>query len=334
MTEIKILNEEEVKELLTMDMVIDAVESAYIQKNSDKGNIWDLVFYEYKHNVFDLDIRSGNLDDYNSYGLKLISYNEENVEKGLPKVYATSLLFDSKTGKPLALLNASPITFFRTGAAAGIGAKYLARKDSKNLLVVGCGNVALYSIAATLMTIPSIENIYICNPNNYDSLINKLDDLISYVKKLLKDSNLELKANVYAIDNLEHATRMSDIIITATPSEKSLINKNWVKVGTHFSCMGACMSGKQEIDSEILRNAIVFADDEKQCKKSGELQNASDILINGEIGELILNKKLGRSNDTDITVFDSTGLFLQDLATATKVLEKADGKKLGLKIKI
>jgi len=178
MTEIKILNEEEVKELLTMDMVIDAVESAYIQKNSDKGNIWDLVFYEYKHNVFDLDIRSGNLDDYNSYGLKLISYNEENVEKGLPKVYATSLLFDSKTGKPLALLNASPITFFRTGAAAGIGAKYLARKDSKNLLVVGCGNVALYSIAATLMTIPSIENIYICNPNNYDSLINKLDDLI------------------------------------------------------------------------------------------------------------------------------------------------------------
>ena len=83
-------------------------------------------------NIFDLDIRSGNLDDSSAYGLKLISYNENNPNNNMPKVFATSLICDSKSGKPLALLNAAPITSFRTGAAAGIGAKYLARKNSEN----------------------------------------------------------------------------------------------------------------------------------------------------------------------------------------------------------
>ena len=96
-----------------------------------KGNVWPLVFYEYEHNVFDLDIRSGNLIDSNSYGLKLISYNENNPKNGLPKVNATALIFNDKTGEPLAMLNAAPITSYRTGAAAAIGAKYLSRSSNQ-----------------------------------------------------------------------------------------------------------------------------------------------------------------------------------------------------------
>ena len=81
MNKIKILNEVDIKQILNMNMAINAVEKAYCQKNSGKGNVWPLVFYEYEHNVFDLDIRSGNLDDSNAYGLKLISYNENNAKK-------------------------------------------------------------------------------------------------------------------------------------------------------------------------------------------------------------------------------------------------------------
>ncbi len=173
MNKIKVLNEDDIKKIINMDIAIKAVEKAYMQKNSNKGNVWPLVFYEYEHNVFDLDIRSGNLDNDNVYGLKLISYNENNPNNNMPKVFATSLIFDSKSGKPLALLNASPITSYRTGASAAIGAKFLAREDSENLLVVGCGNIAIYSIVATLITMPNIKNVCICNPKNYENLSNK-----------------------------------------------------------------------------------------------------------------------------------------------------------------
>ena len=188
MSKIKVLNSENIKELLDMNMAIKAVENAYMQKNNNMADVWPLVFYEYEHNVFDLDIRSGNLKNDNAYGLKLISYNENNSKFNLPKVYATSLVFDAHTGEPIALLNASPITSYRTGASAGIGAKYLARKESKNLLVVGAGNIALYSIVAILITMPNIQNVYICNPNNSEGLKDRVTIIKNEVSKILEKS--------------------------------------------------------------------------------------------------------------------------------------------------
>ena len=338
MNKLKILNEKDRGLLLNMNIAIDSVEKAYIQKNTNKASVWPLVFYEYEHNVFDLDIRSGNLDDSNAYGLKLISYNENNPKVGLNKVNATSLICDSKTGQPIALLNAAPITLYRTGAAAGIGAKYLARKDSKNLLVVGCGNIATYSIVATLITMPNIEKVVICNPKNESSLLNKIDNIKAQVTGLLQECGIELKADIIPSNNLEESVRVSDIIITATPSEKAMIKSEWVKEGTHFSCMGACMEGKQEIDTDILKNAKIFADDTKQCIKSGEIQTAfrENIIskIDGEIGEVILEKKIGRDSEKDITVFDSTGLFIQDLATSVQLLKEANKRNIGMEVEI
>jgi len=329
MNKIKILSEVDIKKILNMNIAINAVESAYKQKSNAKGNVWPLVFYEYEHNVFDLDIRSGNLDDSNAYGLKLISYNENNPKLGLNKVNATSLVCDSKTGQPIALLNAVPITSYRTGASAGIGAKYLARKDSKNLLVIGSGNIATYSIVATLITMPNIEKVIICNPKNYNSLLNKFDNIKTDVINLLAECNLELKADIICSNDIENSVKESDIIITATPSEKALIKSEWVKEGTHFSCMGACMEGKQEIDELIFSKAKVYADDINQCIKSGESQTAfkNNIIskFNGEIGDILLNKCDGRISQNDITIFDSTGLFIQDLATSIEILNNSNG---------
>ena len=338
MNKIKILNELDIKKIINMNVALDAVEKAYIQKNSNKGNVWPLVFYEYEHNIFDLDIRSGNLDESNAYGLKLISYNENNTKIGLNKVNATSLICDSKTGQPIALLNAAPITSYRTGAAAGIGAKYLARKDSKNLLIVGSGNISIYSIVAVLITIPNIEKVVICNPKSYDSLLNKIENIKNEVIRLLKECNLDLNSKIICSNDIEKSVKESDIIITATPSEKALVKSDWVKEGTHFSCMGACMKGKQEIDSYILKSARIYTDDTNQCIKSGEIQNAfkNNIIskVNGEIGEVILNKINGRISEKDITIFDSTGLFIQDLATSVELLKEANNKKIGIEVEI
>lgn len=335
MSKIKVLNEDDIKKIINLKMVISAVLSAYMQKSNGKGNVWPLVFYEYEHNVFDLDIRSGNLNDSNAYGLKLISYNENNTDKKIPKVNATALVFDDKTGEPLALLNAAPITSYRTGAAAAIGAKYLAREDSKNLLIVGNGNIAKYSTASTLITMPNIENVYVYNPKRIISN-EELSKFKKEVEQLLNESDLSLNAEFHIVNNIESITNISDIIITTTPSEKSMINDNWLKKGTHISCMGACMVGKQEIDENIFRRARIFADDEAQCLKQGEGQVPYKKKIidhfDGEIGDVILKKTVGRELDDDITIFDSTGLFLQDLATSMKLIDESNKKNIGIEV--
>ena len=130
------------------------------------------------------------------------------------------------------------------------------------------------------------------------------------------------------ISNLQEAVSDSDIIITITPSHTPLIQKKWVKPGTHFSCIGADMAGKEEIDSQIFEDAIVFVDDLEHCKNAGEIEiplkqgTLSEDRICGELGDLILGKAAGRKSDTDITVFDSTGMALLDLAVADFLLKK------------
>ena len=337
MSKIKILSDKDIQKIIDLDIAACAVCDAYKQKSAGKGSVWPIVFYEYEHDVFDLDIRSGNLYDSNTYGLKLISYNENNPNLGYSKLMATALIFDDKTGQPLAMLNAAPITSYRTGAAAAIGAKYLARKDSKNLLIVGTGNVARYSAAATLLLMPKIENVYI-----YHAL-RKIDkgELLSFkeeVEKLLVAAKGTLSANFYVADDISEVTSISDIIITATPSAKAIIDDRWVKEGTHFSCMGAGLVGKQEIDEKILARARIFADDEKLCLEQGEAQCSYNRGIisgfTGEIGDVILGKIEGRKTDADITIFDSVGLFLQDLATSMELLKVANEKSIGMEVEL
>ena len=337
MSSIKVLSEKDIKKIINLRMAVEADEAAYKQKSNNKGNVWPLVFYEYEHNVFDLDIRSGNLIDSNAYGLKMISYNANNAKIGLPVMNATALVFNDKTGEPLALLNAEPITSYRTGAAAALGAKLLAKNDAKNLLIVGSGNVAKYSAAATLLLIPTIENIYIYNSRR---IIEK-DELTSFkeeVTRLLTESSASTNATFNSVTDIKETTSICDIIITGTPSEKALILNEWVKEGTHFSCMGAGIAGKQEIDEKLFTRSRIFADDEKQCFGQGEAQCAYNkgliTKFDAEIGDVLLGKVPGRINDTDITIFDSTGLFLQDLATALELLKEANEKGIGIEIEI
>ena len=98
MNKVKILSEKDIKSIINLKMTIKAVEAAYMQKSNKQAEVWPLVFYEYEHDIFDLDIRSGNLLGSGAYGLKLISYNENNPKNGYPKVYGTAIICDDKTG--------------------------------------------------------------------------------------------------------------------------------------------------------------------------------------------------------------------------------------------
>ena len=116
MSSIRILNASEIERLFTLDMAVSAVERAYRQKSEGAGQVWPMVFHEFQHGVADLDIKSGDLQAEQIFGLKVVSWFGENGDKGLPALFGTSLLFDRRTGAPKALLNAGPITGLRTGA--------------------------------------------------------------------------------------------------------------------------------------------------------------------------------------------------------------------------
>jgi len=332
MFKIKVLSKEDVVTVLEIQQVIDVIENVYKAKNSDLTEVWPTIFYDFVPGKADMDIKSGYLKNEKMFGHKTVTWFGDNADKGIPTLIGMIAVFDAETGAPLGIMDASYITGIRTGAAGAIGAKYLAKKDAENLLIIGAGNQSIFQIAAVLTALPNIKRVQVASIEYSDAkkfigdISNKLESEFG-----LNAENI----NFEAVNNLESAVKESHIIITVTPSRKPIIKKEWVQRGTHISCIGADMEGKQEIDSKIMKSAIIFVDDLEHCKDVGEIEiplkqgllSEDDII--GEIGELILGKKIGRTNDNQITIFDATGMALMDIATAKVALELADKKGLG-----
>ncbi len=334
MGQIRVLSAEQSKDVLSMEDVIGAVSSVYSEKARENTVVWPLVFYEFEPGVSDMDIKSGWVKGEKVFGLKLVSWYGENAKKGLPMLAGTVLVCDDETGMPVGILNGSYMTGIRTGAAGALGAKYLAREDSENLLIVGAGHVASFQIAATLILMPQIKKVRIYDALSFDGAKNLANNIGHILKEEL---NMELPGGVEfeAVENIEAATGASDVIITVTPSRKPIIMKEWVKPGTHFSCIGADMSGKQEIDGNILATARIFVDDLNQNISVGEIEipikeglvKPEDVV--GELGHVIIGEKQGRENDDQITVYDATGTALLDIIVGKLALDVAKKKNVG-----
>lgn len=345
MRNLRVLNDETIRELLDFRSVLSLVEYAYSLKNSNQGFIFPVITYDFEPGKADMDIKSGYLKgDINVFGLKLVSWFGNNIKKNLPALNGTIMIFDSETGLPLSILSATYITCLRTGAAGGVGIKHLARKDSENLLLIGAGHQALYQLAGALTVLDNIRKVAVYDPIDYQSSLNfcssarsRLLSLLSENSKVTEGNAMTDKFNIQfeAVRDIQTAVGQADIIVTVTPSRKPLIKKEWVKKGTHLNCIGSDMEGKQEIDERIFSMARVFVDDLNQAVNVGETEipikkgiiRKEDII--GEIGNVILGKLPGRISDDDITIFDSTGIALQDLVTAKHVFDLAEERKLG-----
>lgn len=333
MAEIKVLSRSDVAKVTNMKDIITCVENVYQQKCLGQTEVWPTTFYEFDPGHADMDIKSGYLKKEKIFGHKTVSWFGVNSEKGMPELTGAIMIFSAETGMPMGLLDASWITGMRTGAAGAIGAKYLARKDSKHLLIVGCGGQAVFQIAAMLTVFPELERITVSNPRN----AAKAELFIAgIVERLDKEFSIDCDGVTFeSAGSPEQALKTADIVITVTPSKEPLIKKEWVRPGTHVSCIGADAEGKEELDPEIMRGARIFVDDKIHCVSAGEIEipikmgviEEKDIV--GEIGELILGQKPGRKNAEEITVFDATGMALLDLAAGKAALDAAGKLKLG-----
>ena len=185
---------------------------------------------------------------------------------------------------------------------------------------------------------PELEKVYIVDPVNYP----QAQGLASRIKAQLKEEFKVDADNVEFIaeESIEKATREADAIITVSRAMQPMIMKEWVKPGTHLSCLGSDMEGKQELDPNVLVGAKIYTDDKKQCIRVGEIELAlkagiiTEDAIVGEFGDLLSGNVVGRENDQEITMFDATGLYILDLVAAKVAITKAKEAGMGLEVEM
>jgi len=336
--EFHIINSMQVKAFMNMAELIPEIEKAYRYKARNEGGVFPVITHEWIVGSKDMDIKSGYIDgDVKIYGLKALTYIEENQKRGLPCLTGTMMVFNSQTGQLKGVLDSGHITGFRTGAAGAIGSKYLARPDSKNLLLVGAGKQALFNLAGNLLVMEGLERVMVCDPANpqgaagfIHGLKERLWDEIFSVAAPNQKEKLNFNCQAVPMEELEAAAMAADIIVTTTPSRNPILKDKWISEGVHINCIGADMEGKEEIEKEIFARARIVVDDITQAISIGETEipvkqgviSREDIVC--EIGQLIEGGAKGRCSDKDITIFDTTGLALQDLITAEYLIRKAE----------
>jgi len=274
-------------------------------------------------------VKAGVLELNHSYFAAKVNANFPGNPKqfGLPAIQGIIILCDGENGHPLALMDSMEITVIRTGAATGIAAKLLARTDAGVATICGCGNQGRISLNA-IMQVRKLTRAF----------AHDIDEDKSRKFAIAQSDLLGIK--VESVKDLEKAVRQSDICVTSTPSEQYFINRDSVAPGTFIAAVGADSENKQELDPWLLASSKVVVDSIDQCSTIGELHHALEqgIItlddVYAELGEIIAGKKAGRTSEAEITIFDSTGVALQDVAAAAIVYEKALAAGIGTKINI
>ncbi|NDH13306.1 MAG: ornithine cyclodeaminase family protein [Actinobacteria bacterium] len=315
---LRVLSDQDVRKCIDIKSTLTAVEKAYVAKSSGLAHLYPVIDEKLHNDKAEFDIKSGDWLEQEIIGAKLVNWFGDNSAKGLDTIVGLSMLFDSNTGYPLALINASYITSMRTGASGAIAAKYLAKPDAKVAVVIGTGNQALFQIAFLISALPTIQNIYIVNPRSFDKA-QKFTAEVSQKLKMIMEDQIDPENKVWN-------RRVQAINFLASADIE--------KPGVHINCMGADSVGKQEIDEELFSGARVFTDDLSQSISLGECQTAvrkgilnSNQII--ELGDVINGVYLGRESENQVTVFDGTGISLQDISVGKLALDVAIEKNLG-----
>src|SRR6266849_8776997 len=255
---------------------------------------------------------------------KWVSIREQNRDRfDLPTVFSILIYTHPETGFPLAICDGSHHTVMRTGAAAAVSAKWLARRDSKVLAIVGAGHMAEGAIE-TCNEVFAWDEVRIWSRSR-----STLDD---FAAKYAGRFSFALEPST----NLEQVVRGADVVVTITPARGPIVLDEWIAPGTHIAAVGADKGGDQELDPRILQRARIFVDDIRQCRADGEINVPltqgliAEGDIAGEIGEVITGKKPGRTSDSEVTLFDSTGIALQDAATVPLEYERAVAAGVGV----
>lgn len=311
-----LLDKGAVEQLLTPAEVTQAVREAFVLHGRREGRVFPLVREKLSTGgVF--GIKSGDVPSQGLLGFKAAGFWPHNRELGGEPHQATILLFDPATGRPLCVIDGNAITTVRTGAAGGLGLKKLARQDSTRLTVFGTGVQARSQLRFALRVLPRIATVW------YVSVDRNADPAL---EALFAD-----QCDIHCAQDADRAVAESDVVITATPGGGPLFDASAVRPGTHLNCVGADTAGKRELPPGVLERARLVVDDREQALQLGEMQWARETPC-VELGSLLLGEAPFSRTASDITVFDMTGLALQDLTVARLIYERACAQAHGRRI--
>ena len=323
-----ILSRTDMMGLLTPAEYNDGVEHAFRMHGLGR------VYMEPKGHIV-LDKYQGEWEVMPSYieepeaaACKWVSIREDNAKYELPAVFSILIYTHPETGFPLAICDGSFHTLMRTGSSAAVSAKWLARPDSKVLTIAGTGSVG----EGTLAT---------CDPVFEWEEVRIWSRTQESVDRFLETERPKYPhLNIVGSTELEPLVRGADVIVTGTHARGWIVDDVWVDPGTHLAALGADLQGEQELHPDTLKRGRVFVDDIRQCRHDGEINvplsegQITEDDIAGEVGKVICGELVGRESDDQVTVFDSTGIALQDSATVPLEYERAVAAGVGVEKKM
>ncbi|WP_108485382.1 iminosuccinate reductase BhcD [Oceaniglobus ichthyenteri] len=317
-----IVPEREIADLVTRAASFDAVEKVFAAMAAGDAYNFPVVREAIGHEDALYGFKGGFDRSGLTLGLKAGGYWPNNLAKqGIINHQSTVFLFDPDTGRVKAMVGGNLLTALRTAAASSVSIKHLARKDAKVIGMIGAGHQATFQLRAAL------------EQRQFEKVIgwNYHPDMLPNIEKVATEAGLPFEAV-----NLD-AMQRADVIISITSAFSPSLMADHVAPGTHIACMGTDTKGKQEVEAALLARATVFTDEVAQAVSIGEAQHAvaqgliaeSDV---NQLGAVINGTHPGRSSDDEITLFDGTGVGLQDLAVAAAVVDTAIANGVAIEV--
>ncbi|MDG1739243.1 MAG: ornithine cyclodeaminase family protein [Paracoccaceae bacterium] len=317
-----IVPEREIANLLTREASFDAVENVFAAMAAGDAYNFPVIREAIGHEDALYGFKGGFDGKGMTLGLKAGGYWPNNLEKRqLINHQSTVFLFDPDTGKVEAMVGGNYLTALRTAAASSVSIKHLARKDAKVLGMVGAGHQATFQLRAAL------------EQRNFEKVIgwNYHPEMLPNIEKVANEAGVPFEAG--PLEGMVEA----DVVISITSAFQATILVDHISPGTHIACMGTDTKGKQEVQAALLALATVFTDEVAQSITIGETQHAiakgliqeSDVV---QLGAVINGTTPGRTSDDEITMFDGTGVGLQDLAVAAAIVDLALAKGVAIEV--
>jgi ornithine cyclodeaminase/alanine dehydrogenase-like protein (mu-crystallin family) len=255
--------------------------------------------------------------------VKVVSIFPKN-KSGVPSINAVTILVDGETGEPKGMLSGGILTAIRTGAVSGLSCRYLARKDSKTMGIIGAGGMAYQQVNGVVSELPSIKNVRIFSIDPAGS------------KALAKRCADSLKVEASVVEEVDECVRGSDVLVTATTSRTPVFKGSVAEDGTHVIAMGSYRPETREVDSDFVSRASIFVDSrEAVLEEAGDLlipigeRRLSENAIKAELSELVSGKKRGRASRSELTFFKCVGLAFEDNAAGWLAYRRALKQGIG-----
>lgn len=323
-----ILSEKEVANLIDIDELIAALEQAHIQYSTGKAVMPVRLVVPLPQIQGRITSMPGYLNEDKALGMKLVTYFQDNPKQGLPSILATIMLFSSETGKMIAAMDGTYITTIRTACASAMATRSLANPETPVLGILGAGVQARAHIEA-LARVRKLARVRIYSPSGTSAA------------KIKTEMEAALGIPIEAVASAEAAVRDVDVLVTVTTAKEPIMKPEWLKAGVHINAVGSHRPDLRELDGATLAKAKVVVDSrEAVMGECGDIllalkeKSVGENVIHAEIGEVLAGTKPARNSASEITLYKSVGIAIQDVATAQLVYRKALETKIGTTVEI